>query len=128
VLWRFVELLREHFGADERGQRRILGFLPWHLDFFSRYRPLPENDWAARAREHPLLQTRLEFGHDLAPLEALLRDGRAEVHQRLAEELLAARERDEALERAERMAASLPPATDAGPPVDDDLAERTSAG
>ena len=42
VLWRFVELQREHFGADERGVKRTMRFLPWHLNFFCRYVPLPE--------------------------------------------------------------------------------------
>ena len=41
MIWRFVALLREHFVDDERGRRRTLRFLPWHLDFFCRYRPLP---------------------------------------------------------------------------------------
>lgn len=109
VLWRLLELMRAHFGADERGARRILGFLPWHLDFFSRYRPLPEERWGAAAREHPLIQTRFADGDDVPPLEALLRDPRPEVHQRLAEELLASSAGDDALERARRLAADLPP-------------------
>ena len=60
MLWRFVELLREHFGADERGVKRTMRFLPWHLNFFCRYVPLPEEQYAEQAREHPLLQSRLQ--------------------------------------------------------------------
>src|SRR5262245_63153895 len=99
VLWRFVELLREHFGDDERGRARALGFLPWHLDFFCRYRPLPEEVYAEPARAHPLLQSRLPLGAPSSPLEALLADSRKETHEALARELLASASRDDALNR-----------------------------
>ena len=90
VLWRFVELLRDHFGADERGVKRAMRFLPWHLGFFCRYRPLPEEPFAEQAREHPLLQSRLDAGPFASPLERLLADARPEVHRDLATLLLAA--------------------------------------
>jgi tRNA-dihydrouridine synthase 3 len=99
VLWRFVEVLREHFGADERGERRILYFLPWHMDFFSRYRPLPEEAWLEPSRVHPLLQTRLDVDTGASSLEALLADPRPEIHGRLSRELLASRSHEEALGR-----------------------------
>jgi tRNA-dihydrouridine synthase 3 len=108
VLWRFVELLREHFGADERGVRRAMRFLPWHLNFFCRYVPLPEETHAEAAREHPLLQSRLQPPPPSSPLERLLGDARPETHQRLAEELLASSSREEVRGRAERLASSLP--------------------
>lgn len=120
MLWRLVELMRAHFGADERGTRRILGFLPWHLDFFARYRPLPEETWGPAARLHPLLQTRLPSEPEREPLEALLRDARPEVHLRLSHELLAADGRDDAVARARRLAEERPPdALPALDPVDD---------
>jgi tRNA-dihydrouridine synthase 3 len=108
VLWRFVELLREHFGTDERGRARTMRFLPWHLDFFCRYVPTPEELYGEAAREHPLLQSRLQPPPPSSPLERLLGDTRAETHQSLAEELLASASQDEAHERALRLAASLP--------------------
>ena len=58
IICRFTEYLKDHFGRDELGRRRGLDFLAWHLDWFSRYRPLPEAEWAEAAAEHPLLQTR----------------------------------------------------------------------
>jgi tRNA-dihydrouridine synthase 3 len=108
VLWRFVELLREHFGEDERGRARTMRFLPWHLDFFCRYVAAPEERYGEAAREHPLLQSRLQPPPPSSPLERLLGDTRSETHQRLADELLASPSRDEAHERARRLAASLP--------------------
>jgi tRNA-dihydrouridine synthase 3 len=108
VLWRFVELMREHFGADERGVRRAMRFLPWHLNFFCRYVPLPEAEHAVAAREHPLLQSRLQAPPPGSALERLLGDARPETHQKLAEELLASASRDDAHERALRLADSLP--------------------
>jgi tRNA-dihydrouridine synthase 3 len=104
VLWRFVELLREHFGSDERGVKRTLRFLPWHLNFFCRYVPLPEEPYRELSRTHPLLQSRLQAPAAASPLERLLGDARPELHQRLAAELVASATRDEALERAERLA------------------------
>jgi tRNA-dihydrouridine synthase 3 len=104
IYWRFVELLRDHFGAEARGRRRILGFLPWHLGFFCRYRPLPAADYLAASRRHPLLQTRLPRDAPASSLEALLRDPRPETHERLAEALLDARSPEEAEERARVLA------------------------
>jgi tRNA-dihydrouridine synthase 3 len=111
VVWRFVELLRDHFQDDERGRRRIMRFLPWHLNFFCRYRPHPEAEYAEAAREHPLIQTRPRTGEPLPPLESLLRDSRPEVHTRLAQELVESVSREEALDRALRLHGWLPPET-----------------
>ncbi len=108
LIWRFVELLRDHFLDDERGRIRALGFLPWHLNFFCRYRPLPEELYGERARAHPLLQSRLSLGEPESALEALLGDSRKETHEALARELLDSRTRDEAEERALRLQATLP--------------------
>jgi tRNA-dihydrouridine synthase 3 len=112
VLWRFVELLRDHFQDDERGRARALTFLPWHLDFFCRYRPLPEETYGEQARSHPLLQSRLPLGAPASPLEALLGDSRKETHQALAKELLESGTREEARARALRLQAALPAAED----------------
>jgi tRNA-dihydrouridine synthase 3 len=100
ILWRFVGYLKEHFRDDERGHQRIMHFLPWHLGFFSRYRPLPEEEFLEASRQHPLIQTRLARGAPLTPLDAVLSDPTEEFHNRLSRELLASQEEDEALERA----------------------------
>jgi tRNA-dihydrouridine synthase 3 len=114
VLWRFVELLREHFGDDARGERRIGYFLPWHLDFFSRYRPLPEEEYLEPSRAHPLLQTRLSLDPEASGLEALLADPRAEVHARIASALLAAGSQAEVQERLLALSSNLEPGVAAG--------------
>ena len=114
LLWRFAELLREHFGPDERGTTRLLRFLPWHLGFFCRYRPFPEALYAQEAREHPLLQTRRPDREAVSPLEGLLRDARPELHEALARTLASAPTREEALEQALRLPAGLGPAGEAG--------------
>ncbi len=122
VLWRFVELLRDHFGSDDRGRARILHFLPWHLGFFCRYRPLPEGIFEAQSREHPLIQTRLADDEERSPVESLLIDPRAEVHEAFAAELLAAASLDDTIARAEDLARSLP-AAPAGSRAEMGLAE-----
>jgi tRNA-dihydrouridine synthase 3 len=114
VLWRFVELLRDHFGTDERGVKRAMRFLPWHLGFFCRYRALPEERFAEQAREHPLLQSRLDAGPFASALERLLADAREEVHRALAEVLLGAGSGEEALAGARKLAETTPPDEEGG--------------
>jgi tRNA-dihydrouridine synthase 3 len=107
VLWRLVELLLEHFRDDDMGRQRARRFLVWHLDFFNRYRPLPEAGYAELSREQPLIHVRHPFGEDLDPLEALLRDGRSEIHEGLADALLAAPDRAAAIAAATELAAAV---------------------
>lgn len=78
IILRFTEYLKDHFGRDELGKRRGTEFLAWHLDWFSRYRPLPEARWADSARQHPLLQTRA-----LGEPELVL-PGKSEESERIA--------------------------------------------
>ncbi len=119
LLHRFVELLREHFREDEKGRRRMLQFLPWHLNFFCRYRPLPEAAFGGQSLEHPLMQSRIALAEDASPLERLLADARPETHTRFATDLIEATSREDALARATTLAESLP--------ADDGAAELTIA-
>jgi tRNA-dihydrouridine synthase 3 len=114
LLWRFVELLREHFGEDDRGRKRAMRFLPWHLNFFCRYRPLPEARFSEQSRLHPLLQSRLEAEPRRAAIERLLGDTRRPTHQRLAEELMDSATGEDALGRVQELASSLPPESGEG--------------
>jgi tRNA-dihydrouridine synthase 3 len=107
LLWRFLGLLRDHFGASEGAERRARQFLTWHLGFFCRYRPLPEAQYLEASRRHPLLQTRFEDVADLDPLARLLRDGRVEVHALIVERLCTAGSSQEALETLRSL--ELPP-------------------
>jgi hypothetical protein len=79
-----------------------------------RYRPFPEAEFAARAAEHPLLQTRPPDTELTTPLEALLRDGRASTHEALAAILLESADSEEAHRRALDLQAALPVAEDTG--------------
>jgi hypothetical protein len=83
------------------------------MNFFCRYVPLPEADYAEQARAHPLLQSRLQAPPPASPLERLLGDARPETHLRFSEELLDSSSRSEALERALRVACGLPEETSA---------------
>ncbi len=38
-----VTYMKEHFGDDERGRRKAWYFFPWHFDFLTRYRALPQS-------------------------------------------------------------------------------------
>ena len=109
---RLAVYMKQHFRDDAKGRERTMRFLPWHLGFFCRYRPLPESEWLAASQQHPLLQTRMPAEPDLPLLEQLLRDPREEVHARLADALWEASSDDDAVARLTTIAASMPPVVD----------------
>jgi tRNA-dihydrouridine synthase 3 len=106
---RFITFLREHFRDDEKGRKRAMFFLPWHLGFFCRYRPLPVEHWREPSRRHPLLQTRLPDDEELPVLERLLRDPREEVHAQLAQALWDSSDNADLVARATALALAVPP-------------------
>ncbi|MFH0944866.1 MAG: tRNA-dihydrouridine synthase family protein [Planctomycetota bacterium] len=84
LLRRYTELGFEYFGRDEYGLKQVRKFLLWHLDFFCRYRPLPEEEYRTEEYSHPLLQTRLPSEADPFTLEGLLQRSDAPAHERIA--------------------------------------------
>lgn len=109
VYFRLVQLMREYFGADERGEKRILRFLPWHFGFFCRYRPVADTEETrARAAEHPLLHSRLPLADDASPLDLLLADAAETTHAELARLLLASATAEEAVARFTELATARP--------------------
>ena len=38
IYHRLVTLMKEYFGGDDKGRKKAFYFLPWHFDFFCRYR------------------------------------------------------------------------------------------
>ena len=115
VYLNFAGKLKEHFREDEKGRERTMRFLPWHLDFFCRYRPLSDEKWVESAKDHPLMQTRMPAEEGLSVLEQLLRDPRKEVHARIADLLWDAGDLEDAEANALRLAEEMPPeAGDAG--------------
>ena len=109
VYFRFVQLAKEHFRDDAKGRKSAMYFLPWHFDFFCRYRPFPAERWHAASRTHPLLQTRHAGDGPQDDLERLLRDARPEVHVRLADALWDSTGPDDAVARLAALARELPP-------------------
>lgn len=103
--------MKEHFRDDQKGRQRAMRFLPWHLGFFCRYRPLPEAKWAERALEHPLMQTRIDDSEerDVPELELLLRDTREQMHELIAGVLWESESDDEAVQRLGDLAREVPP-------------------
>lgn len=125
VYRRLAGHMKEHFRDDALGRERAMRFLPWHFGFFWRYRPLPASQWLERAREYPLMQTRLEQEPDLPPLEAVLRDPRAEVHERLAAALWDSVDDSDAEQRVADVATAFPAVAIQGDEVEE---IRTSCG
>jgi len=116
VYFDLARKMKEHFRDDEKGKERAMRFLPWHFEFFCRYRPLSAERYVESSRQHPLMQTRFEDdGGELSVLERLLRDSRPELHLRLAELLWSSPDAATAEAAAIALAAEMPPvAGDAG--------------
>jgi tRNA-dihydrouridine synthase 3 len=105
-----AQMMKAHFRDDDKGRERAMRFLPWHFEFFCRYRPLPVERWQEASRNHPLMQTRFADDEpDLPVLERLLRDARPELHLRLANLLWEAADPAAAVELARALAAEMPP-------------------
>jgi len=99
--------MMESFGDDDIGKRRYDDFMPWHMGFFCRYRPLPEALFAGRAINDPLLQSRLdvavegELREELSSVERLLRCSSADAHAAISEILWEASSPEDAMNRLE---------------------------
>ena len=105
--------MKEYFGDDDRGRRKAFYFLPWHLGFLSRHRPLPEHAYGAMSLQKPLISTRwesvasVELGEqvdDLSPLERLLRCEHEGGHAEMANVLWEAGSDEEAARQLEQLA------------------------
>jgi tRNA-dihydrouridine synthase 3 len=82
VYRQLVAHMKQYFRDDARGRDKAFYFLPWHFNFFHRYRPLPVEQHGALSLERPLLSTRVtlwdagreaEGAEGVPPLERLLR-------------------------------------------------------
>ncbi len=98
VLFRFTQYLKEHFGDDELGLRRINNFLPWHLGLFCRYVPYSSGDFKPDS-ETPLIHRRESLSQDASPLTQLLFRNEEEIHHTLSTHLCESTDEEEAYER-----------------------------
>lgn len=119
LLYRYVALADEHFGADALGRSRTREFLLFHLGFMCRYRPLVEGVYRTPEYAHPLLQTRMQPLTVGDPLEVLLARTDEAGQRHLAAIALG--------EAAEDQPAPAPAAAD-GPAAADADAESLTAG
>ncbi len=62
----YAELAAEHFGRDERGQKRVREFLSWHVGFWCRHVPRRPDG------TYPAMQEREEHFEPRSELEGLL--------------------------------------------------------
>src|SRR5262245_30614408 len=81
---RYVELAREHFGRDERGDRRVREFLVWHFGFWCRHVPRRPDG------TYPAMQEREESFEPRSEEEALLSRNDVAAHAYWTDRLLAA--------------------------------------
>lgn len=90
IYWELAQYMKEHFRDDEKGRRRMMGFLPWHFSLFHRYESYPEAEFRERSRAHPLMQTRSGRASDGEPLSRLLASADESTHVKIGEILLGA--------------------------------------
>lgn len=112
VYARLIAHGREHFGDDAKGRKKAMFFLPWHLSFFCRWRPMPDEEFQEQAKSYPLMQTRVDRGDDLPPLERILRDPRESVHEKIAAILWDSPDVDAMCANLEQLAAATPAPSD----------------
>lgn len=110
---RLVSHMKEHFLNDARGKAKAFYFLPWHFNFFCRYRPMPEAVYGPLSLRQPLISTRWEGvacaelgerAEDLPPLERLLRCENEAAFGPMAEALWDSASDAEAVAALERLA------------------------
>ena len=127
VYWQLSVYFKEHFGSDEHGKRHSFYFLPWHFEFFCRYRPLPDDPFRELSRQVPLIQNSRSIDDKLisigllsdrnepiearnklldSPLERLLRCELADCHLAISEVLWASETAEEAVDSLLLMAHS----------------------
>ena len=76
--------MKDHFGDDAMGRKKSWNFLPWHFEFLSRYSPYPEEEYAERSIERPLIQNRMDLPEDTDPLDILLANRCSDTHEVIA--------------------------------------------
>ena len=81
--------MKEHFGNDDLGRKITWKFLPWHFDFLTRYRALPEAEYGTDSLDdEPLIQKRATLVFDeMTPLEQLLSHRSPKVHDLISNAL-----------------------------------------
>jgi len=105
--------MKEHFHDDERGRRSAFNFLPWHLSFLCRYRPLPYELFKDTYLDHRLIQNSrivddilCEAYGEPDPLEKLLRCENEDAHVEIANVLWDAPSDEEAVSMLKNLAKS----------------------
>jgi len=64
---RYAQLAREHWGNDEHGLTRVLDFITWHLDFWTRYVPQrPDGTFPTMQRRDAMVTSRLPLDYLLS--------------------------------------------------------------
>jgi len=106
--------MKEHFGDDDKGKRKAFYFLPWHFDFLTRWRPLPEGVYGELSKQQPLISTRWDsiactaMGQrveDMTLLDRLLScDNREGAHPAMADALWEAGSDQDAVVKFKKLA------------------------
>ena len=122
VLFQFIQYLKEHFGDDELGLRRIGNFLPWHLGLFCRYVPFTDGDYSPDSST-PLIHRRESLREDASLLTQLLFRTEESIHQTIAKLLCESHNEEEVLSKLLDYASELDKIQDNADSTDRDFSQ-----
>lgn len=112
VYFRLAQLMRDHFGPDDIRGSHYDTFMPWHLSFLQRARPLPSSEYSTSLQD-PLIQRRFgnimphESEEEVSLLKHLLRKEGQETFDAMANELWHSDSSEDATARLQRLAEEL---------------------
>lgn len=98
--------MKDHFGDDAMGWKKSKFFLPWHFEFFCRYKNYPEEEYGDQSMEKPLIQNRYPTEDDMSPLQILMSNRCTDAHQLIASALWESDSDMDALHKLESLAES----------------------
>jgi tRNA-dihydrouridine synthase 3 len=107
VYFRLAQSFKDQFGDDSYAKKHTMYFLPWHFNFFCRYRPISRetHDHCYDIGAPPIQNSRALDDYlravdplfDADPLENLLRNDNPAVHKEFAEILWRSQSADDAV-------------------------------
>ena len=116
IYFKLAQHFKDQFGDDDFGKRHAFYFLPWHFNFFCRYRAISkkDHDYLYSINAPPIQNSRalddylrtMDPSFDSDPLENLLRNDDPAVHMEISEMLWQSVDEGEAVASVRQLAES----------------------
>ncbi|KAG7368752.1 nifR3 family TIM-barrel protein [Nitzschia inconspicua] len=106
IYYKLTSYMKDYFGDDDMGRKKMSYFLPWHFSFFNRYQSYPESSFKEESLTSPLIHRRIELADDASPLEILFHHGSDDAHARIADTLWSSLNSADAIRQLQKFAES----------------------